>query len=424
VFRVCVEGGHTVLVEGPSEVEVLDGSFDVFGIEAEAGFTTAVDVFKAAPFYAKDGGELAVKGGKVSCVAGRSIPSSWDEAVNEILSGASKVMVIGGVDVGKSGFITYAVNRLLAEGRRVAIVDADTGQSDIGPPTTIGLGIIKRPVVMLSEIPLYDAVFLGLTSPSGLLHRSVAAVSYLANLALSKLGVDTVMVNTTGWVTDPEGRDLKLAKALALQPDLVVAIQSSGELEHLAKFMERLYRLLRIDSAIALRPRTREERRVIRSSLYARYFEGASDKVVDPQSLAVSYSFIWTGSRIGPEEIEKIQSVVGADVVWAEMSFDCVVAVTSGPPKRDSAERLKEMYEVRNARVFEVNALNHILVSFGDEEKMFLGLGIIRCFDPETGALIVYTNVDVAKASFMQVGYIRLNPETFEEEGWVERWGM
>lgn len=423
-MRVTVEGEYTLLTEGPCEVEVLEGEFEVFGFTAGPGFKATIDLFKAAPFYAIEKGQLALRGGKVSCVEGRSIPPSWDEAVSEIAEGARKVMVLGGVDVGKSGFVTYAINRLLASGRKVAVIDADTGQSDIGPPTTIGLGIAEKPVVMLSEVPLYDAVFIGLTSPSGLLHRSVAAVSYLADLALTKLGVDVVLVDTTGWVTDPEGRDLKLAKALALQPDLIVAIQVSGELEHLTKFLSRLYRVRAVDAALALRPRTREERRAIRASLYARYFEGASDKVVDPRALGIAYSFLWTGSPLPSEELERLGSLVGVPVLYAELCYDCVVAVTESPPPPGVADRLKEVYGVRNARVYDAGSLAHVLVSFGNREKMFMGLGIIRHYDPSRGALIVYTNVDVDKAEFIQLGYIRVNPESFEEEGWLEIWGI
>ena len=68
--------------------------------------------------------------------------------------------------------------------------------------------------------------------------------------------------------------------------------------------------------------------------------------------------------------------------------------------------------------------LKNVLVAFGGSGKMFLGLGIILDFNPSTGELKVYTNVKAEDVEFMQVGYIKIDPETFEEQGWIERWSL
>src|SRR5918999_822328 len=49
-------------------------------------------------------------------------------------------MVIGEGDTGKTTLVTALANALVERGFRVAVLDADLGQSEIGPPTTIGLG--------------------------------------------------------------------------------------------------------------------------------------------------------------------------------------------------------------------------------------------------------------------------------------------
>ena len=44
-------------------------------------------------------------------------------------------------------------------------MDADLGQSDIGPPTTVGLGRVRLPVERLGDAEVVGLYFVGSTSP-------------------------------------------------------------------------------------------------------------------------------------------------------------------------------------------------------------------------------------------------------------------
>jgi len=419
-MKVFTGEDTTLIVEGPAEVKIVDGFFSIFGLDASPGFECKVDAFKAAPFYTVEGGALVVSGGKVSCINGNSIPKSWIDALNKIKEKPGSVIVLGEVDTGKSGFITFLANSLLKDGKRVALIDADTGQSDIGPPTTIGLGLMPKPVVMLSEVPLYDAVFIGLTSPSGLLHRSVAATSFLSRKAKNELNADYVLINTTGWVVDPGGRDLKLSKIIAVSPEYIVSI---GNLEHITSFVERIYRVIKVDPAHALRPRSREERRGIRTNQYARHFQGAEVKTIQVEKIGVAYSFLWTGKRLQSAEIERLCKEIGLEILWAEEALDALILVVNTSLSPKVKESIEESY-AKTVKIITPEELKNVLVAFGGSGKMFLGLGIILDFNPSTGELKVYTNVKAEDAEFMQVGYIKIDPETFEEQGWIERWSL
>ena len=213
-IKVIVDKDTTLLVEGPSKVRIVEGSGEVFGAYLGEGVEVEVDLLKAIPFYAVEKSVLEVYGGKVWAYSGSTIPNSWREVAEKIVrEGFTRIMVVGGVDVGKTGFITFLANKLLEEGK-VGVVDADTGQSIIGPPTTIGLGVVEKPIPLLSHVQLYDALFIGLTSPAGLFHRSVTATKLMADLA-ENIGCKKIIVDTTGWVSG-EGRDLKIFKTLVL----------------------------------------------------------------------------------------------------------------------------------------------------------------------------------------------------------------
>ena len=49
------------------------------------------------------------------------------------------VLVIGATDVGKSTFCRFLVDSAVDRGLKTVFVDTDVGQSQIGPPTTIGM---------------------------------------------------------------------------------------------------------------------------------------------------------------------------------------------------------------------------------------------------------------------------------------------
>jgi polynucleotide 5'-kinase involved in rRNA processing len=70
-----------------------------------------------------------------------------------VLAGAREariVLVLGARDTGKTTLVTYLAHALLADGGSVVVVDADLGQSEIGPPTTVGLGYLRGRVARLA----------------------------------------------------------------------------------------------------------------------------------------------------------------------------------------------------------------------------------------------------------------------------------
>ena len=112
-------------------------------------------------------------------VEGSTIPENWIKTVNEIVSEAREsspftVMVMGEVDSGKTSFCTFLANMAIKEKLKVAVIDGDLGQSDIGPPSTIGYSILSKCVKDLFDVDAENAYFIGLTSPG----TATTTVSY------------------------------------------------------------------------------------------------------------------------------------------------------------------------------------------------------------------------------------------------------
>lgn len=184
------------------------------------------------------------------------------------------LFMLGDVDAGKTHTVTALANRFHGHGLTVAVVDADIGQSDIGPPCCVGLGILSRRIKQLSEVPLHSLYFVGNTSPNGYMRECVSG-TVMAVQKAKELGADVILVDSTGWIAGEDARQFKLFEQEAIDPSLVVAIENENELELILEDLER--RVIRLPKAPEARERTREERRALREAAYEHYFRAARD---------------------------------------------------------------------------------------------------------------------------------------------------
>src|SRR3990172_4611806 len=204
-----------------------------------------------------------------------TIDPTWSEAVQQALN-AKVILIIGETDTGKTSFTTFLANRLVERGLRVGVVDADLGQSDIGPPTTVGLGVLTQPVERLGEAEVIGLHFVGSASPQGHLLPTVIGTKKMVEKAL-RLGLDKVLVDTSGLIQGELGRALKQAKIDLVDPDLLLCLERHGECEHILRPYSGGSRptIVRLAPAPAVKKRSQEERRLHRERTLQAYFHGA-----------------------------------------------------------------------------------------------------------------------------------------------------
>ncbi|MGC8555953.1 MAG: Clp1/GlmU family protein, partial [Conexivisphaera sp.] len=240
--EVELPSGFTLLARGPGVVEVVEGEVEVFGARIGRGSKLQVPEGRVLPLEAVADSFLRAPTGET--VKGSTVPAQWKELAEEALD-AGTVMLIGPNDVGKSSLALYLANAAVRRGRRPAIVDADIGQTDIGPPGTIGLTMPAAPSPTYSGLELLNAYFVGDKSPVGHLLPMVVGSQLLVREALG-MGASPVIVNTTGLVEGSVGWALKVHKVEALRPDLLVAIDRGSELDHILRSIPRSIRVRRL----------------------------------------------------------------------------------------------------------------------------------------------------------------------------------
>lgn len=166
----------------------------------------------------------------------------YEELIARAVARRGVDVLIGGMDSGKSTLARRIAAAGISEGLTVGLLDADVGQSTIGPPTTVGLRLCRSGADLGPEAMRQadHLAFAGSISPQGHLLPLVTGTRLLLDRAKAQ-GAELVVVDTTGLVSGVYAQLLKFHKVGVLQPDLVVGIARGEELEPLLGVIRRFY---------------------------------------------------------------------------------------------------------------------------------------------------------------------------------------
>ena len=203
------------------------------------------------------------------------VPEEWQRLDPATLTGT--VMVIGGVDSGKSTFARYLYTRLCEQGRRAAFLDCDVGQSTLGLPTTMTVALPASGETAFPPTGERFSFFVGSISPRGHMLPVVVGAHKLQRQALTR-GAEVVVVDTSGMVDRAVGGGaLKLWKIELLEPSTLVAFARGAELEHILWPWRRHPRVRVVEFPVSryVNSRSREQRIAYRQGRWRAYFDQA-----------------------------------------------------------------------------------------------------------------------------------------------------
>jgi polynucleotide 5'-hydroxyl-kinase GRC3/NOL9 len=224
------------------------------------------------------------------------LPPAWQPALAAVRA-ARVTIVMGASDAGKTTLVG-ALARLLAREEGVEVVDADLGQSEIGPPGSVGLGHVRDPEAALDAAEVRALAFVGVTTPAQDVKEAVAATARMVARARRE-GFERVLVDTGGLIAGGLGRALKSAKIAAVDPDLVLCLQRSDECEPILARYAGPPRpaILRLPALGSRSGRSAVARRLRRQRALAAYFGSARPLSLDLERVALRGP---APARLGP----------------------------------------------------------------------------------------------------------------------------
>jgi polynucleotide 5'-hydroxyl-kinase GRC3/NOL9 len=206
-----------------------------------------------------------------------SAPTEWFGLFDVLEQGKGIAILLGATDTGKSTLGQFLISNLCRRGLKVGLVDADIGQSFLGPPATIGLSVFKSHPdweVILSPPEIF---FVGSTTPEGHFPVHLKGVKRMVD-KVSSYKPDLILVDTTGFVSGEGGRELKRKKIDLVCPRFILALQKDDELEPILEPYQEspLYKIYRLPLSEQVRPKSMEERRTYRTNKFRDYFKYSS----------------------------------------------------------------------------------------------------------------------------------------------------
>ena len=295
-------------------------------------------------------------------------PKKWFDVLDVLQEEKGIAILLGATDTGKSTLAKFLIFNLCQRGVKVALVDADIGQSFLGPPTTIGFAVFKSDPdweVVLSPPEIF---FVGATTPEGYFPIHLKGVKRMVDKAPS-YGAEVIIVDTTGFILGEAGKELKRRKIDLLSPRFIMALQKSDEIEHVLDLYQEnpLFKIYRLPLSEKVSPRSMEERRINRTNKFRDYFKNS---VIQ---------------ELGIEEIQ----------IEGE-----VLDPTGDPIPLDWSLRI-----------------NGLLIGLKDSNDETLALGVIRNYFEEKKVVRVFTPLrEIKIVKTIQLSSLKVIP-IYEEEG-------
>lgn len=410
-----VEKGKTLLVDGPASVTLCSGKVEVFGSTPAVASRIVIREGKRLPFVVHENSVLDISVGDnaaVEEVDGDTIPSSWRESAEQLFELENKrttVMVLGTVDSGKSSFCTYLINKALSEKRKVAVLDGDLGQSDIGPPSAIAYTVVSKPITDLFNLQARNAYFIGETSAGNVTDEMIRGLSLLKS-EIAARELEFLVINTDGWTEGECAADYKLKIIEELNPDLVFFIQQKDELAPILNCVSEL-RKITVESPSAIRQRDREKRKSLRELGYKKYLR--NPKV---QSLSLSWvkvegdeSFGLSKSRTLTRQARKVTELLGMKPLHVAELTDRINIII-GRKRWINPDNLKKVQEQSKKRIVLTRKGEEegLLVGLHNGSRRFLGIGVVQEIDYVRKTMKVLTPVS-EEVSIVVLGKIRLD---------------
>jgi len=339
--------------------------------------------------------------------------TSWEDIISEVLDKPGIVMVIGDVDTGKTSFCVQLCNAGYSAGIPTAVVDADVGQSEIGAPGTIGMGIADRVIESLSDLRPKRLYFIGNTTPVGHLMESAIGTKKMVDAAIGQ-GAKLVIVDTTGMVDGPIGRKLKTYKADLLRPDYLIGIEQNREIDHLLVPFTRIasVKIRRIKSSEEARRKPPAFRAARRQLNFYRHFHDAPGHIIRLDDVCFWNTWFRTGRSVKWQYIKSVEDALKCRILHAEITGKGLFVVSERSCRSAGIRVLEEQFRTSNITLVKGESFHNLLVGLADENGSVLNVGLIQAVDFKQKFIFVLSPLKTASSvKVVQFGSIRVTKE-------------
>lgn len=296
------------------------------------------------------------------------------------------VVVLGGKDTGKTTWVLETAQALTAQGKTVGLLDCDVGQSEIGPPSTIGTALAPpgKSLRSLRDLSPLAEYFVGSASPTRHFQKICVGAVQMARVA-RKHRPDVLLVDTDGLISGPAGRAFKHHLSELLLPQAVVALARGDELEPLLSVFTRrdtpmLWRLPVSEAAGRKSTAARATRRTAR---FLTALDGSQPLQFSLDDVTLLGTYLGLGTPL-PHHLQQFigqslkRPVLHAEQIAAEGLY--VVTHSDGWDTSGLAA-VESFFNTKSMTIVAAQKFSQLLVGLQASSGALLGLGRIERID-------------------------------------------
>ena len=313
------------------------------------------------------------------------INTDWKRLADQIVMPNQRVLVLGASDTGKSTFCRYLIDCGCAESLKVALVDADIGQSQIGTPTTVGMqhyDSSQKSDISQSEDTIDALYFVGAISPQRNLLPTLTGTRLMVDSAINQ-NAEFIVVDTTGYVHNDAAAMLKQQKIDLIRPNHIVCIGRSKDLERIIGCY-RSFNWLTIHYLLPhrlVRKKSSEARKKNRGSKFRQYFDDSELQEIPFEQIRGARTPFFNGRIANQKELEFLSGLTENDVVYAEWGQRSVSLIARRKLTLESTKKLKDYLSLTYVASETASYFDQRLVGMLNDSGITVGIGIIEAID-------------------------------------------
>jgi len=382
--------GEILSFYGPAAFVVVKGVIDIFNKKVATGERVIVHKTRNYLVQALEESELDVNLGPGAQIqqVDPSEPYLERKAIAEdvIERGYRKIVIIGGVDTGKSTMTVLLANLAIEKGLKPAVIDGDVGQADIGPPCFITLSYPENQILWMRELKPIAMKFVGDIKPQHHISDIIYKIRDLTEKALNDHR-EPIIIDTDGWLNDEHALNYKYRLVAEIKPDaLIVTSEESGLL---FKRFENIGIKVYVSRAPAnRRARSREERRMLRRDKYREFLEKAGERKIGLDSVLIVGHPLFCSLEI--PKPQTLDPQVLDNILYIGKSGDTLVVLTKHSLRSEAVESLKKIYGTDKVKVYTTGFEKDLYVAVSDGSYDYPAL--ISKIDFQEKVIILRTN--------------------------------
>ncbi len=327
------------------------------------------------------------------------------------------VLTLGGTDHGKTTWVRDTALALAGGGLRVAVVDSDLGQSEIGPPGTVGAGLAAAGAEFksLRDLPPLGGYFVGAVSPIRQILTVCTGAVAMARVA-KRAKPDLVLVDTDGMVTGSTARAYKKRLAELLLPQAIVALTRGSDLDPLLALFSHLDapEVWRVPVPPEARRKTPATRTTRRAARFLSALEGARSQAFSLDEVALANTGLGVGEIIPHHLARFLGETLGRPVLHAAQTGDggLYVVVNGDGWRTAELAAIERQFGTRSITVVPAQRFSRLLVGLIAPGGALLDIGLIERIDFAARTLTVQTPCTRPRAvAQIWLGFLRLHAD-------------